>query len=347
MRPETEARSRFVANIKPRLDHPSLMTGPTASQAIDTLLERFRQKSRVQARALITSVFGDAVLPRGGRVWLGSLIQLLAPLDINERLVRTTVFRLVREEWLQAEAVGRRTDYMLTPDGQRRFENASQQIYAADSPGWDKRWRLLMVMGDLDARQREKLRKALAWQGFGDTGSGCFIHPTAELEAALDAVAAEGLADLLPQLMPLVAINPKLSPAAEDASLIQHAWNLEELAVAYGNFVARYQPVLDALQRTPAAEVNEEQACLTRILLIHDFRRYLLRDPQLPEVLLPADWPGNRARQLCQEIYRRLLEPSERHLDQCLQLSSGAMPAAADWLQSRFQRSDDALARVM
>ena len=80
------------------------MTGPTASQAIDTLLERFRQKSRVQARALITSVFGDAVLPRGGRVWLGSLIQLLAPLDINERLVRTTVFRLVKEEWLQAEA---------------------------------------------------------------------------------------------------------------------------------------------------------------------------------------------------------------------------------------------------
>jgi len=319
------------------------MNLPTEPDAIEALLERFRQKSRVQARSLITSVFGDAILPRGGRVWLGSLIQLLQPLDINERLVRTTVFRLVKDEWLQAEAVGRRTDYMLTPAGRRRFEKASRQIYAIDSPGWDRRWRLIMVMGDLDARQRERLRRALSWQGFGETGAGCFIHPSAELDVALDAVAAEGLADLLPQLMPMVAINPRLNPAAEDASLIRQAWDLDELAVAYDGFVARYQPVLDALRQAPAAEVEEEQACLTRILLIHDFRRHLLRDPQLPEVLLPAGWPGHQARLLCKEIYRRLLEPSERHLDKCLQLAGGEMPRAADWLSGRFQIPDDAL----
>ena len=68
------------------------MHQPIASQAIEALLESFRQKSRVQASSLITTVFGDAILPRGGRVWLGSLIKLLQPLDINERLVRTTVF---------------------------------------------------------------------------------------------------------------------------------------------------------------------------------------------------------------------------------------------------------------
>ena len=118
-----------------------------ASQAIEALLESFRQKRRIQASSLITSVFGDAILPRGGRVWLGSLIKLLQPLDINERLVRTTVFRLVKDEWLQTEAMGRRTDYMLTPSGQRRFEEASRQIYAAEPPQWDRRWRLIMVVG--------------------------------------------------------------------------------------------------------------------------------------------------------------------------------------------------------
>lgn len=319
------------------------MNGYTAPEAIEALLERFRQKSRVQARSLITSVFGDAILPRGGRVWLGSLIQLLQPLDINERLVRTTVFRLVKDEWLEAEAVGRRTDYMLTAAGRRRFEKASEQIYAIDSPGWDRRWRLIMVVGDLDARQRELLRRALAWQGFGELGLGSFIHPGAELDAAMDAVAAEGLSDLLPKLMPLVAVNPKLSLAAEDAALVQRAWNLDELAIAYGNFVARYQPVLDALQRMSADEIDEEKACLTRILLIHDFRRYLLRDPQLPEVLLPVNWPGKQARALCKEIYRRLLEPSERHLDRCLLMAGGEMPRPADWLSGRFQLPDDAL----
>ena len=85
--------------------------------AIETRLERFRQKSRIQAGSLITTVFGDAILPRGGRVSLGSLIQLLQPLGVNERLVRTAVYRLVKKEWLQSEALGRKTDYMLTPRG--------------------------------------------------------------------------------------------------------------------------------------------------------------------------------------------------------------------------------------
>jgi phenylacetic acid degradation operon negative regulatory protein len=320
------------------------MNESTVPKAMEALLESFRQKSRVQARSLITSVFGDAILPHGGRVWLGSLIHLLRPLDVSERLVRTTVFRLVKDQWLQAEAVGRCTDYMLTPAGRRRFEKASQQIYAIDSPVWDRRWRLIMVVGELDARQRERLRRTLSWQGFGDTGTGCFIHPSAELEAALDAVAADGQANLLPRLMPLVAVNPKLTPAAEDAQLVQRAWDLDELAISYSNFVARYQPVLDALRQAPTDEIDEQQACLTRILLIHDFRRHLLRDPQLPKVLLPSGWPGNQARLLCKALYRRLLAPSERHLGKCLQLASGDMPDSADWLFDRFRIPADALA---
>ncbi len=321
--------------------HQAPMQEHTASQqAIEALLESFRQKSRVQASSLITSVFGDAILPRGGRVWLGSLIKLLQPLDINERLVRTTVFRLVKDEWLQTEAVGRRTDYMLTPSGQRRFEEASRQIYAAEPPLWDRRWRLIMVVGELEPRQRERLRQALYWQGFGDTGAGCFVHPSAELDVALDALAADGMADVLPQLMPLVALNPKLSPSADDASLVQRAWNLDGLASAYSGFVARYQPILDALRQDTSDHVNEELACLARILLIHDFRRFLLRDPELPDVLLPPDWPGNQARLLCKEIYRRLLAPSERHLDQCLQLANGDMPPASRLLLRRFQIED-------
>ena len=39
----------------------------------------------------------------GGAIWLGDLIELLAPLGINERLLRTSVFRLVAQNWLQSE----------------------------------------------------------------------------------------------------------------------------------------------------------------------------------------------------------------------------------------------------
>ena len=77
----------------------------------------------MHATSLIITTFGDAVLPRGGRIWLGSLIQLLEPLQLNERLIRTSVFRLVKDEWLRVQSVGRRSDYLLTQSGRRRFED--------------------------------------------------------------------------------------------------------------------------------------------------------------------------------------------------------------------------------
>jgi phenylacetic acid degradation operon negative regulatory protein len=313
------------------------MVKDAASQAIAVRLDRFRQNSRIQAGSLITTVFGDAILPRGGRVSLGSMIQLLQPLGVNERLVRTAVYRLVKEEWLQSEALGRKTDYMLTPSGRRRFDEASRQIYAADIPGWDRRWRLILVLGELDVRLREPLRKALFWHGFGETASGSFVHPTADLEQVMESLVAAGQDRVQAQLMPLVAVNTQAVSCAKDIDMVQKAWNLDGLAASYEGFVHTYQAIRDALAAGGHGAVSEEAAFLVRTLLIHDVRRLLLRDPQLPESLLPANWPGSRARHLCRDLYRKLLPLSERHLDAHVRLSSGLVPPSTPVLASRFE----------
>ena len=309
----------------------------TVSKAIEVRLDRFREKSRIQAGSLITTVFGDSILPRGGRVSLGSMIQLLQPLGVNERLVRTAVYRLVKEEWLDSEAFGRKTDYMLTPSGRSRFDEASRQIYAADIPGWDRRWRLIVVVGELDLRLRERLRKALYWHGFGETSTGNFVHPTADLEKVMESIGSEGLYDVLAQLMSMVAVNSRATRCATDIDMVQKAWNLDGLALSYEGFLHKYEPISDALVACGQEYVSEENAFLVRTLLIHDVRKLLLRDPQLPESLLPATWPGNRARHLCRDLYRRLLLLSERHLDENVRLSNGSTPRASRALISRFE----------
>ncbi|MEQ9248824.1 MAG: PaaX family transcriptional regulator C-terminal domain-containing protein, partial [Nitratireductor sp.] len=59
-----------------------------------------------------------------------------------------------------------------------------------------------------------------------------------------------------------------------------------------------------------------------------------LRDPGLPMALLPKDWPGEEARTLVREVYRRLMEPSENWLDQ-----AGLPPLVnADSFLHRFGR---------
>ncbi len=340
--PAPTLRSGATRKHPEPVDFPPPSAGrasPPVITSIQDRLEAFRKQDRVQAGSLIISVFGDAVVPRGGRIWLGSLIRLLAPLGLNERLVRTTVFRLARDEWLGSEPCGRRTDYLLTPSGQQRIEEASRRIYASTAQAWDRRWRLIVAVGELAAKDRERLRRALFWQGFGTLSGDCFVHPSADLITAFDALAGEGLGELLPRLKPLIAADATLGVAASDAELVHAAWNLERLAATYRDFVARYQPVLAQLRDGPG-ESDDERAFLLRVLLIHDYRRLLLRDPGLPDVLLASDWPGQQARLLCRELYRRLLVQSERHLDAHFQLADGRIPEASSRLLERFQDAD-------
>jgi phenylacetic acid degradation operon negative regulatory protein len=306
---------------------------------IERRLEALHAQSRVAAGSLIVSVFGDAVLPRGGSVWLGSLIGLLDVLGINERLVRTSVFRLVKEEWLQTEAHGRRANYQLTVIGRRRFEEASRHIYAACAPAWDHRWRLVSALSDVDVRTREALRRSMVWQGFGELAAGFFVHPSADLVMCLDALKSDGLADVLPRLIPLLATNPGVATAATDLDVVRKAWDLESLAGGYSGFLTQYQPLLAELRARRSSRLDGQSAFLARTLMIHDFRRLLLRDPELPAVLLPKGWPGQQARDVCGDLYRRLLSASEAYLDQHLQLASGDVPAASPEVALRFTRN--------
>ncbi|TSE35657.1 Transcriptional repressor PaaX [Tepidimonas charontis] len=296
------------------------------------------RQDRVQAGSLIITVFGDAVLPRGGRLWLGSLIQLLAPLGVNERLVRTAVYRLVQEGWLVTQACGRRTDYLLSPSGQARIAEAARQIYAARAPRWDLHWRLLLATGTWSARERDRLRRSLFWQGYGELAGNTFIHPSADVAATFDALHADGLGARRADLLALRAERLPLRGTAADRELVRLAWNLEALAQAYIGFEQRYASIVAELERAPA---SPPLAFVGRTLLIHDWRRLLLRDPQLPQELLPRDWPGERARQLTRRAYRLLLQPAEQHLDQTLQWADGYVPAAAPWLWQRFEPLDD------
>ncbi len=296
----------------------------------------FRALVRMQSGSLITSVFGDVVLPRGGHIWLGSLIRLLAPLGLNERLVRTTVFRLLKDEWLSTRAQGRRTDYHLTPAGEALFLQASQHIYATESPTWDRQWRLLLVVGDLPAKAREQLRRALFWQGFGDLGQGKWVHPFADLQAVLHSLESEGLGPHLHALLPMQTQAMSTPGTLSDREVVAKAWDLRDLAGRYRQFESTYRPILAELQAHAPSALTPERALELRLLLIHDFRRLLLRDPELPLALLPPDWPGQSARDLCQALYRRVLKPSEKQLDAWFQLSDGSVPPAGPLLKQRF-----------
>ena len=73
-----------------------------------------------------------------------------------------------------------------------------------------------------------------------------------------------------------------------------------------------------------------------RTLLIHAYRRVLLRDPLLPAALLPLDWPGAAAYALCRDFYRLTHRSAEAHLAATLADEGAPWPSANAAFYARF-----------
>src|SRR6476469_5459697 len=98
-----------------------------------------------RSKSLVITIFGDSIAPHGGAAWLGSLIELLKPFGVNERLVRSSVFRLAEQGWIEAQRQGRRSEYSLTASGKRRFEQAYRKIYSRPPEPWDWQWTVVFA----------------------------------------------------------------------------------------------------------------------------------------------------------------------------------------------------------
>src|SRR5258706_10974919 len=91
----------------PRMRAPDPIR-PRPDPHIERWIARELAAAPPRAPSLTITVWGDAIAPHGGAVMLPGLIRLLEPFGINERLTRTSIFRLGRERWLSAKRIGRR-----------------------------------------------------------------------------------------------------------------------------------------------------------------------------------------------------------------------------------------------
>ena len=252
--------------------------------ALDTALAALHAAPS-RTGSVIVTIYGDAILPRGGSLALADLLALMARLGIAEGVVRTAVSRLAQDGLLLGRRAGRRSAYALTPRGEAEFEAAIPLIYGAPANAWDGKLRLAFPEHPAD-------RAALEAQGFATLSPGVMLATT-PARHALDAAGEPGTM----------------------RNLAARAWPLDRLGALYEDFVALFA------EMSPAPDTTPIDAMAARILLIHAWRRIALRDPRLPAALLPIAWPGAQARTLCAKLYAALEPGSELWLDQA---SNGA-----------------------
>ena len=288
----------------------------SASSALAPILGHLRAE-RSRTWSIIITLYGDAVVPRGGTLGLGTLLEIFAALEIGGNVVRTAMSRLASDGWLERIRVGRNAFYRLADKGRETFAAAALRIYGPHRQEWDGVFHLAL----LDGGDRDAARSALEAAGYTPVAPGLFL--AVALRPNADAVSAE-------------VIRLHATTDAESARRLARQVCLpERLEQGYRRFLASFAPLRDAF--TSGVAVPDREALVARLLLVHEYRRLVLRDPMLPAALLPEDWPGHAARMLCSALYPALLPGSERWLDENALNQYGPLPAPDASLYSRFR----------
>ena len=275
----------------------------------------------LRANSMLITIYGDVMAQRDQAVWLGSLIELADLFGLSSRLVRTSAFRLNADAWLSCTRLGRRSFYGLSAAGLQRVQHAERRIYDFNLPEWDGRWTLAMLSPGLPASVRLHLKRELRWEGFGELSPNVLAHPRVNHTTLIEIIRASSAEE---KTMVLSCESMAGYSSQPLQTMMQSVFKLDQVATAFRQFVARFEPAL-----LHAARLSPAEAFFVRTLLIHEYRKVLLRDPNLPQALLAADWPGLRARQLCEALYGQLLPSSEAFLMAHVETLDGKLTKAS------------------
>ncbi|BBT49595.1 PaaX family transcriptional regulator [Acinetobacter baumannii] len=303
------------------------------SAKIQQIIDSVVKNETLSGTSLISTIFGDSVLHRGGNISLASLIQLLELFGFNDRAVRTSVFRLVKNDWLCSDKIGRTSFYRITDSSRSTYLQAEQRIYNDQMKEWDHYWDLIL-MSSLDTENKALLKKELEWLGFANISTNLMAYPGCnriELQRLLVDL------NMSEQVVVFKAETLQLFNNSVDTigRMLRINWPIDELRQRYLQFLDIFREI-GVLLMQENEQLEPVQAFQIRTLLIHYYRRILLKDPALPLELLPTDWPAISARTLSMNIYKKVFEPADEYFLSVAATAEGPMPNATAHYWRRF-----------
>jgi phenylacetic acid degradation operon negative regulatory protein len=102
--------------------------------------------------------------------------------------------------------------------------------------------------------------------------------------------------------------------SGDSARLAARAWDVAALGAAYDDWRSSATDLVLSAGDNP----DDRTAYAVRCRLVHEWRLFLFRDPDLPRALLPAIWPGDEAAAFFDRESARLLPAARRFIDQTL-----------------------------
>ncbi|MGZ2260198.1 PaaX family transcriptional regulator C-terminal domain-containing protein [Roseobacter sp. A03A-229] len=217
--------------------------------------------------SLLVTVFGDLAQAPDAQISGRALSVLCDAIGIKPAALRVALHRLRKDGWIESQRTGRQSFHRLTDFGLQHSIAATPRIYGRTEPQTDA-WLSIFERGD------------------SDDASGVWVTPntliSAENPARADAFTTQlGPGNRLPDWL-----SNKICPP----EMLAHA-------VAFEDRLGRCAALL---RNNPT--MTPLDVAVLRVLIVHGWRRIVLKIPELPDHVFPTAWPGESCRRQVNQL---------------------------------------------
>ncbi|WP_171100693.1 PaaX family transcriptional regulator C-terminal domain-containing protein [Ruegeria sp. HKCCD7255] len=235
--------------------------------------------------SIIVSLFGDLAQDPGAQISGGALTRVIEPMGIKPEAVRVALHRLRKDGWIESDRVGRVSHHYLTEFGRAQSAAVTPRIYARTG-NVSQNWHLLIAEDGVGTQLLDDVLLSREYASIGRNialGSG----PAPDLDDALLSVTITA----------------------------QHAPKWLQDRLCPKDLCLACQALLEAVQtasksRPSKHALSPSQTATLRTLLVHRWRRIVLRQPDLPDGFFPPDWLGPECRAAVFDLLDTLDHPS-------------------------------------
>ncbi|MDA8747729.1 PaaX family transcriptional regulator [Litoreibacter sp.] len=235
-----------------------------STASFDQLSGHLRGDQSPRVWSLLVTVFGELAQQDGSKISGAVIGHLTRLIGIKPEATRVALHRLKKDGWIQAHRFGRNSHYALTPWGRAQSAQATPRIYATTQPVAD------------------------AWLVLNDPA----IPPATHDESVVTISTQIRISPTCPKGSQVFATQLTRSSDLPDwiADKLCDAATLS-LSHAFSQQLSKLESALGASPRLTKLEI-----AALRVLIVHSWRKIVLKTPILPDFVFPAHWTGHTCR---------------------------------------------------
>ncbi|MEX0305593.1 MAG: PaaX family transcriptional regulator C-terminal domain-containing protein [Leisingera sp.] len=253
----------------------------------DATVQQLNDPQNQRVWSVIVSLFGDLAQEKGAQISGGALTRIITPMGIKPEAIRVALHRLRKDGWIESARAGRASVHYLTEYGRKQSAAVTPRIYErrAAPPG---DWHLLIAEG---SASQTSLEEVLLLPNY----------------VAVNRTTALGHG-------PVPGIFDDLMAARVNTVNVPGWLKSRVFPDQLRDACAALQQDLERIPAPPPG-LTPAQCGTLRTLIVHRWRRVVLRHPDLPPVFHPEDWAGESCRTQVFQLLDQLPLPDLSDLD--------------------------------